>query len=98
MFSKGSVVSINTALKLDSRDAYAYYNRGLAFLVSTYIRNHIHSRNNKLQLTFKHLDIILQDLDRTLQINPHDKDAIGLFFYRILLSEIGYEQAYLHSW
>lgn len=45
------------------------------------------------QVTFKHLDAAIQDLDRGLSINPHDRDALNL---KALLTE-GLKMGYIRG-
>jgi len=77
----GGNSNFDAAIRLEPNDAYAYYNRAEAILNSDF-----HSQPYTIQqfeqhhhlLIFRHLDSALQNLNRGLQINPHDTDAQNL--------------------
>ena len=89
----GAISNFNTALTLDQRDEYAFFNRAEAFLNFDLYSQQIYSLQQLLQqhhLTLKHLDAALQDLNRALQINPHDGDAKNLKTLLIEGLKLGY--------
>jgi len=92
----GAIANFDAAIRLEPNDAYAYYNRAEAILNSDF-----HSQPYTIQqfqqhhhlLIFRHLDAALQNLNRGLQINPHDTDAQNL---KTLLIE-GLRHGYLRG-
>jgi tetratricopeptide (TPR) repeat protein len=76
-----AISNFNDTLKADPGDEYAYFNRAIALLNLDLYSQHIYPLQQLLQhkqVTFKHLDPALQDLNKGLTINPYDKDAANL--------------------
>jgi tetratricopeptide (TPR) repeat protein len=88
-----AIANFNSTLKAEPMDAYALFNRAEAFLNMDF-----YSQPYSIQqlewhhhpLIFSHLDAALQDLNKVLQINPHDTDARDLKSLLIHGLELGY--------
>ncbi|MGC2572242.1 MAG: tetratricopeptide repeat protein [Candidatus Nitrosopolaris sp.] len=77
----GAIANFNAALKADSTDSYAYYNRAVTLLNLDFISQQKYSLEQLKQhkpLNFPHLYPALRDLSRVLIINPHDTDTRDL--------------------
>jgi len=86
-----AIANFNASLKAEPMDTYAYYNRAITSLsidVSKYSQSY-----HKQLIILPHLDGALLDLNKVLQINPHDSNAADL---RSLLIE-GMQKGYIRK-